>query len=150
MKKLKLHIQVNTKLKYFIPKKKKIKNWIKNILKENSEITIRIVNISEIKKINFKYRNCNKPTNILSFEYKDFKKNNYLLLGDLIVCPKIIKQESIIQNKNIESHWAHIIIHGTLHLIGYHHNNKFQKNIMEKIEIKIMKKIGYKNPYFIN
>lgn len=74
---------------------------------------------------------------------------NYLFIGDLIICANILEKEAKMQNKYIEAHWAHIIIHGILHLIGYHHNNKYQEIIMETIEVATMKKLGYKNPYII-
>ncbi|WP_367677311.1 rRNA maturation RNase YbeY [Buchnera aphidicola] len=102
-----------------------------------------------MKKLNFIYRNQNKPTNILSFQYPNMYIKNYLFIGDLIICAKILETEAKIQNKYIEAHWAHIIIHGILHLIGYNHNNKYQEIIMEQIEIETMKKLGYKNPYII-
>ncbi|WP_343128083.1 rRNA maturation RNase YbeY [Buchnera aphidicola (Takecallis taiwana)] len=147
IQKIKLNLQINNNIKYFIPKKKKIFQWIQSVLQQKSEITIRIVNIIEIKKINFLYRKKNKPTNILSFQYTNIYIKNFLLIGDLIICPKILQYEAHVQNKFIEAHWAHIIIHGILHLMGYKHNNTKEKMIMEHIEINIMKKLGYKNPY---
>lgn len=148
MKKIKINIQINNAIKFFIPSKKQIIQWIQEILNKTCEITIRIVDIQEIKKINYRYRNQNKPTNILSFIYHKKYKNTYLL-GDLIICSQIMTEEARTQKKTIEAHWAHIIIHGILHLIGYHHNNVKQANIMEMKEINIMKKLGYKNPYII-
>lgn len=93
------------------------------------------------------YRGQNKPTNILSFSYHQFTKNNYQLLGDLVLCKKIIEIESLKYNKTLESHWAHITIHGTLHLLGYDHQNDEEAYIMENIENKIMLALNYKKPY---
>lgn len=148
MKKIKLNVQINNCKNFFIPKKKKIIQWIKNILNQTYEITIRVVGIQEMQSINFIYRKQYKPTNILSFLYHQ-KYKHTILLGDLIICAQVIHEEAYTQKKIIEAHWAHIIIHGILHLIGYSHNNVQQAQTMEKIEINIMQKLGYRNPYII-
>lgn len=135
--------------KIYYTKKKKIKKWIISIIKKNIEITICIVSIQEIQRLNFIYRNKNKPTNILSFPFKKIKNIKSKFIGDLIICSQIITKESIVQKKKLEMHWAHIIIHGTLHLLGYNHSNPEKANIMESIEIKKMIHLGYKNPYII-
>lgn len=103
-----------------------------------------MVKKSEMKKINFKYKNKKKPTNILSFSYNYYKKTKQNFIGDIIICNSIIYEESLQQKKKLISHWAHIIIHGSLHLLGYNHSNNKK---MEKLEKKIMKKLGYKDPY---
>ncbi|AYN24638.1 rRNA maturation RNase YbeY [Buchnera aphidicola (Rhopalosiphum maidis)] len=108
-----------------------------------------MVDEKEIKNLNLKYRGKNESTNILSFQL-DFSINkNQNLLGDLVLCKNIIEKESLKYNKELESRWAHMIIHGTLHLLGYDHKNKKEKNIMEKIENKIMLSLDYEKPYFI-
>ncbi|WP_253254828.1 rRNA maturation RNase YbeY [Buchnera aphidicola] len=94
------------------------------------------------------YRGQNKPTNILSFPFNKFIKFNYKLLGDLVLCKKIIERESLTYKKTLESHWAHITIHGTLHLLGYDHKTKKEAYIMEKLEKQIMLSLKYKEPYF--
>ncbi|CAL4322958.1 rRNA maturation RNase YbeY [Buchnera aphidicola] len=149
MRKIKLNLQIKCHKENHIPKKKKIKTWIKSIIKKKCEITIRIVNISKIKKLNFLYRNKNQSTNILSFPFDSPKHIKSKILGDLVICASIIKKEAILQNKTIDVHWAHIIIHGTLHLLGYNHNNLNTSSIMEKIEIKAMINLGYNDPYLI-
>ncbi|MCU4136795.1 rRNA maturation RNase YbeY [Buchnera aphidicola (Sitobion miscanthi)] len=101
----------------------------------------------EIKKLNFIYRKKNQTTNILSFPFNKFIKVNHKLLGDLILCKNIIEKESLKYKKSLESHWAHITIHGTLHLLGYDHKNNKEANIMEKIENKVMLSLKYKKPH---
>ncbi|ACL30237.1 rRNA maturation RNase YbeY [Buchnera aphidicola] len=103
----------------------------------------------EIKKLNFNYRKKNKPTNILSFPFNKFIKINYKLLGDLVLCKNIIEKESLKYNKSLESHWAHITIHGTLHLLGYDHQNNKEADIMERLENKIMLSLNYKKPHIL-
>lgn len=139
---------INTKK---IPKKNKFKFWLHVILKKfkllNSEITIRIVDKKEMCAINLQYRKKNIPTNLLSFPYHKIKGISNVLLGDIIVCNSIVEKEAKIFNKKIKERWAHIIVHGCLHLIGYQHNDKKKQKQMEKIEIEILNDLGYGNPY---
>lgn len=114
---------------------------------KNYELTIRIVDKDEIKNLNCKYRNKNNPTNVLSFNVDIPKeiKSNYI--GDVVICTEVIESEAIKQNKTFNSHFTHIIIHGVLHLLGYNHIEKTDKNEMEDLEVKLLKKIGFDNPY---
>ncbi|WP_367682256.1 rRNA maturation RNase YbeY [Buchnera aphidicola] len=102
-----------------------------------------------MKNLNYKYRRKNTSTNILSFPLNFFFKKNKILLGDIVLCKKIIEEESFKYNKKLESRWAHMVIHGTLHLLGYDHKKNKEKNIMEKIENKIMLSLNYEKPYFL-
>lgn len=115
------------------------------ILKKNSKICIFNVNKKKIKKLNFQYRGKNSITNILTFIYN--KKKN--IKADIILCKKKIIQEAKEQNKTLLSHLIHLIIHGMLHIKGFNHNNKKSSKKMEKKEIKILKKLGFKNPYIV-
>jgi len=138
MKKLKLNINIKTYNKN-IPSNIEIYNWIKKTInKKNAEITVKIVDTNEIRLINKKYRNLNKPTNILSFKYIK-KYSDIYILGDIIICPKIIETEASILNLKLKNYWCKIIIHGILHLLGYNHKNNIDTNIMEKLEEKIIK-----------
>lgn len=112
----------------------------------NCALTVRIVEKQEIQKLNYKYRKKNKPTNILAFPFKEPNKTIPPLIGDLIICKDVIEKEAN-HGKLIKNHWAHIIIHGVLHLIGYDHVNKSEFKKMKLTEIKIMKKLGFSNPY---
>lgn len=98
--------------------------------------------------LNKKFLKKNYPTNILAFPY-DIKLNKKILfLGDLVVCNKIVQEEAHQQKKILDAHWAHIIIHGTLHLLGYDHVNSLNnKKIMQFLEIKVLRILGYNNPY---
>ncbi|NIH16539.1 MAG: rRNA maturation RNase YbeY [Buchnera aphidicola (Periphyllus lyropictus)] len=150
---IKINIQYKCKRNKNIPSKKNIKKWIKKLLKNSfkkSIITIRIVKKYEIKKINYKYRKQKIATNILTFSIFKDKKKKLLLIGDLIICKKILQQEAKKYNTEILEYWAHIIIHGILHLIGYKHENLLNQQKMEKLEIKTMLDLGFKNPYFYN
>jgi len=123
-------------------KLKDCKLWLDTIFKKDSNITIRIVGKKESETLNYNYRNQKKPTDVLSFMLSENP-----LIGDIVLCHPIIKNEAKNQNKKIHSHYAHLLIHGYLHLLGYSHDNKSDANRMERKEIHILKKYGFSNPY---
>ncbi|MFQ3368246.1 MAG: putative rRNA maturation factor [Methylophilaceae bacterium] len=125
-----------------ILKLKDCKLWLSSIFQKNSSITIRIVSEKESESLNYSYRNQKKPTNILSFSLSENP-----IIGDIILCHPIIKNEAKIYNKKIHSHYAHLLIHGYLHLLGYSHDRELDASKMEKKEIQILKKYGFENPY---
>jgi len=135
-----------------IPNRFLIQRWVNETLEnrlDNAEVCIRVVDENEMRDLNFNYRKKVGPTNVLSFPFKkpdgvEFDAN---LLGDLVVCAPVITSEACEQNKNLEAHWAHIIIHGILHLLGYDHIKVEDAQVMENIEIKILDKLGHPNPY---
>ncbi|WP_343154675.1 rRNA maturation RNase YbeY [Buchnera aphidicola (Pseudoregma panicola)] len=141
---IKINIKKKYKAKHFYPKKKKILTWLKSIFKKKVELNIVMIKKSEMKKLNFKYKDKNYPTNILTFAYKKTHclKNNFI--GEIIICNQIIYEESLQKKKTLLSYWASIIIHGALHLL-YNNNSKNLK--IKKLEKKIMYKLGYKNFY---
>ncbi|QCI20572.1 rRNA maturation RNase YbeY [Buchnera aphidicola (Brachycaudus cardui)] len=149
MKKIIINLQCSCIENQHIPQKYLFKKWIQKILyvKKNNIITIRIVNELEIKYLNYIYRGQNKATNVLSFPFNKYVTINYKLLGDLVLCKKIIEKEASRYNKKLESHWAHMTIHGVLHLLGYNHKNIKEAYMMEKIENKIMLSLNYKQPH---
>lgn len=114
---------------------------------EDQELAIRIVDPDESQQLNFQYRQKNKPTNILSFPFEAIPGVSFPLLGDLIICAPIVSKEAETQQKTLESHWAHMIIHGVLHLLGYDHIEESEAEKMENIEVKLMAELGYANPY---
>ena len=109
---------------------------------KNSEVSITLVDDATIKKINKKYRGINKPTNVLSFEL-----NDDVLLGDIFISIDTVRREADQENMSVAEHTAHMVVHGILHLLGYDHLNDVDATRMEKKEINILKKLGYKNPY---
>ena len=146
---LKLTIQNSSNVKT-IPTKKKFETWVTKALaghKKNCEITIRIVDVKEITQLNKQYRKKNKPTNIIAFNFYPPPKVKTNLLGDLVICAPVVKLEAKSQHKTIVSHWAHLTIHGVLHLLGHDHENATDAKKMEKLEIKFLKELGFKNPY---
>lgn len=133
-----------------IPSRSAFQRWINSALaqfKMDSEVTIRIVDTSESAKLNKNYRNKTGATNILSFPFEAPPDIQLPLLGDLVICAPLISKEAKEQNKPLLAHWAHITIHGTLHLLGYDHIKNKDAKIMESLEIKLLRQLGYKNPY---
>jgi probable rRNA maturation factor len=111
------------------------------------ELTIRLVDENEALKLNHKWRQHSYPTNILSFPLECSLDLQIPLLGDLVICAPIVTREAAEQHKSGAAHWAHLVIHGTLHLLGYDHIDETQAQIMESLEIKILQNLGYPNPY---
>lgn len=144
-----LTVQNPSKVKSF-PTRKQFTTWAEAALgsrRKNYELLIRIVDEKEITKINKTYRNKNKSTNIISFEFDPPPGVKTDFLGDLIICATVVRAEAKLQHKTMVSHWAHLTIHGVLHLLGYDHINDADAEKMEKLEIKILKKLNFSNPY---
>lgn len=142
-----------------LPSEQKIYNWVDTALsffefEHTPELTIRVVNSDEIQQLNHTYRHKNKPTNVLSFEFNqdltfadEIEIENLQLLGDIVICHEVVKQEALEQAKTLEQHWAHMCVHGVLHLLGYDHIVDAEAEEMESLEIEIMQKLNFPNPY---
>ncbi len=114
---------------------------------QQAEITVRIVDEDEGLALNKTWRKKNYATNVLSFPVGELLEQAPNLLGDIVVCAPVVEQEARDQGKNFDAHWAHLIVHGVLHLQGYDHVTDKQAGEMESLEIQILKNIGYANPY---
>ncbi len=133
-----------------LPENELIVKWADQALDEKhkkAEITLRIVDEKEGLEFNKAWRKKDSATNVLSFPIGEPIKQAPNLLGDIVICAPIVEREAIDQGKDIEAHWAHLIIHGILHLQGYDHDSENEANAMELKEIRILEKIGYANPY---
>ena len=115
-----------------------------------AEITIRLVDSDESQQLNNQYRGKDKPTNVLSFPFEVPTGIELDLLGDLVICAPVIAAEAIEQNKSENAHWAHMVIHGCLHLLGYDHINDQEAEEMEALEIALLAKLNIADPYQIN
>lgn len=136
----------------YIPEEKLIQEWIEitlKCIKCNANITVNTFTKQDIKQLNHKYRQIDKPTNVLAFPYPEqhglLHKNE--IIGDLAICPDVIVQEAKQQNKLTIEHFAHIIIHGVLHIAGYTHENDQNANIMENLEREILSIFKINDPY---
>lgn len=132
------------------PAAAEITNWVKSALhkfRNNAELTVRIVDEIEATELNERWRNSKGPTNVLSFPAQDTADLVPELLGDIVICATVVEREAIQQTKSFTEHWAHMVIHGALHLLGYDHLEKQDAIKMEALEIRILAGLGYKNPY---
>lgn len=118
--------------------------------KPGHELTIRLVDEEESQSLNRDYRDRDYPTNVLSFPADLPPELNIPLLGDLVVCVQVVQREAAEQQKSAESHWAHMVIHGCLHLLGYDHIDDAQAEEMEGIERRLMAELGFSDPYVAN
>lgn len=112
-----------------------------------SEMTIRIVDKEESRSLNHQYRGFDKPTNVLSFPFDAPPGIELNLLGDLVICAPVVEREAKEQGKSQIAHWAHLVIHGTLHLLGYDHLEDQEAEVMEALETAILNSLGYPDPY---
>ncbi len=135
-----------------VPALSQLEKWVESTLTKvsaplDTEITIRIVDEDESASLNEEYRHKKGPTNILSFPDDPIPGFDSTSLGDLVVCAPLVTKEAQDQNKTSEAHWAHLIVHGVLHLLGYDHVEDQEAEVMEALEIDILKTLGYGNPY---
>ena len=133
-----------------MPEESEIRQWVLQTLPEQnkaSELTIRVVDEAEITALNRQYRGKEGATNVLSFPYEAIPGVASDLLGDVVICAPVVVSESVVQNKPLDAHWAHMVIHGVLHLLGYDHHQDDEAHKMEVRETELLDSLGYANPY---
>lgn len=132
-----------------LPGVKQLRDWARVALssRDEAELTLRIVDEAESAELNSHYRHRAGATNVLSFPADVPESLGIPLLGDIVVCAPVVQREAVTQNKTCEAHWAHMIVHGCLHLIGYDHQTDPHARKMEALEIELLAQLGYPNPY---
>jgi probable rRNA maturation factor len=121
----------------------KVARWIRNTLEVDGEITVRIVDAEEGKSLNREYRKKDYATNVLTFDYTQ----EPVVTADLVLCAPVVAKEAKEQKKTLQEHYAHLIVHGTLHAQGWDHELDEDAEVMELRETEIMARLGFKNPY---
>jgi probable rRNA maturation factor len=111
------------------------------------ELTIRIVDEAEGRQLNETWRKREGATNVLSFPFESLAELDIPILGDIVICAPVVANEASEQNKSLTAHYAHLVVHGTLHLLGYDHLDDEPAQVMEQLEINILQSLGYTNPY---
>jgi probable rRNA maturation factor len=137
------------------PTTNEIAHWVRQAIVvaqrgSDSEVSVRIVDESEMQALNREFRGKDKPTNVLSFPAGDIKglpSGARIPLGDIIVCASVVRAEAEEQGKSLGDHWAHMLIHGTLHLLGFDHVQDAEADVMEGLEIQILQDLGVADPY---
>ena len=131
-----------------VPTEDELRQWARSALgQRQGEVTIRVTDEEEMRALNDRWRNVNRPTNVLSFPLGDKSDGLPGLLGDVVVCAPVIRQEAAAQDKSARAHWAHIVIHGVLHLLGYDHIEAEQAAVMEAEERARLNSLGFPDPY---
>lgn len=148
-KRIKITIQALTS-NTFIPSRYFLQRWVNKALSKQvgtNAVNIRLVSKKESAALNSTYRHKNDPTNILSFPFEPPPGVSSAFLGDLVICAPLVNQQAKQQAKTPLTHWAHLVIHGCLHLIGYDHVHDKDATKMETLEIQLLEDLGYENPY---
>lgn len=133
-----------------IPGEASVHRWVEAALagrRDEAELTVRVVDEDESAELNGLYRKKQGPTNVLSFPFEAPPGLELPLLGDIVVCAPVVVREAAEQGKTVEAHWAHMVVHGTLHLLGYDHLEQGEAEEMEALETAILAGLGYPNPY---
>ena len=132
-----------------VPETALLQNWAAAAYLNNAPAvaSMLITDVDEMQRLNKQYRDKDKVTNVLSFPMQLPIEDDVFLLGDIALCAPVIKQEANQQAKSVISHWAHMVVHGMLHLQGYDHINNDEAEEMERLEIKILNQLGFSDPY---
>jgi probable rRNA maturation factor len=135
-----------------LPKAVSIRSWVAlpfSGVRRNGELTVRIVGAQESAVLNGKYRDKRGPTNVLAFpsDAPKLPGAELLPLGDIVICAEIVAREAAEQGKALEAHWAHVVIHGALHLMGYDHETDAEAERMEQRERELLAQLGFADPY---
>lgn len=128
------------------PTRAQFRRWAKAALEHKVEASIRLVDEEEGRQLNHDFRGKDYPTNVLTFVYDDLPEE-VGLMGDIVLCAAVVAREAAEQGKTLEAHYAHLTVHGMLHLQGYDHEDDAEARIMENRESEIVTKLGYADPY---
>ncbi len=145
------HIDVQRRVRGWAPRTADLARWVNAALGRRaaaSELAVRVVGPAESRRLNAEYRGKDRPTNVLSFPGAPLARAPAVrALGDVVICAQLVRQEAEVQGKALRAHWAHLVVHGTLHLIGYDHERDADARRMERREIRVLRALGFANPY---
>lgn len=160
-----LRVEVQTRVRAWAPRTRDIATWAGAAIGRRAaggELGVRVVGSAESRRLNARYRGKDKPTNVLSFPPAPLPRRmagaptitrepggDPRPLGDLVICAQVVRFEARQQHKPLEAHWAHLVVHGALHLIGYDHEHEAEATRMERREIAVLRRLGFANPYRI-
>jgi probable rRNA maturation factor len=149
-----LRVDVQTGVRAWAPRARDIATWAGTAIGRRAaggELGIRVVGAAESRRLNARYRGKDKPTNVLSFRppvaLRAAGGGSPCALGDLVICAQVVRSEAREQGKRLQAHWAHLVVHGALHLIGYDHEREAEAKRMERREVAVLRRLGFANPY---
>ena len=156
----KLQVDVQRRVGAWAPGARDIARWAETAIGRRAgggELGIRVVGSAESRRLNARYRGKDKPTTVLSFPPAPLPRGApgarsgppgaSRLLGDLVICAQVVRSEAREQRKSLQAHWAHLVVHGALHLIGYDHEREVEAKRMERREVAVLRRLGFSNPY---
>jgi len=156
-----VQVDMQKRVSAWAPRRGDIAHWANEALGRraaNSELSVRLVGRAESRKLNAHYRGKDHATNVLSFPAapllaapvsRQVRAEVARPLGDLVICPQVLRTEALEQRKTLRAHWAHLVVHGSLHLIGYDHERDADARRMERREIAVLRRLGFTNPYLV-
>lgn len=153
-----LHVDIASATTEPVPEEDDIRRWIAAALPNPAaagapagddayEVSVRLVDEAEMAELNQRYRGKHGPTNVLSFPSDLPAELELPLLGDIVICAPVIRREALQQGKTERAHWAHMTVHGTLHLLGYDHLQPDEAQVMESLEADILQALNFPHPY---
>jgi probable rRNA maturation factor len=148
-----VHVDLQRTVRAWSPPRAQIAAWASGALGRRAvgrEIGVRMVGPAESRRLNSRYRGRDRATNVLSFPVAQLPAAIHGAarpLGDLVICPQVLRAEAREQRKSLRAHWAHLVVHGALHLIGYDHERDADATRMERREIRVLRRLGFANPY---
>jgi probable rRNA maturation factor len=147
-----VQLEVQRRVRGWSPSRRELALWASTAAGKRAagrELGLRVVGAAESRRLNARFRGRDKPTNVLSFPPPRLPRaaGEAPPLGDLVVCARVLRAEARAQDKTLKAHWAHLIVHGTLHLVGYDHERNRDAQRMERREVAVLRRLGFANPY---
>ena len=148
-----VQLQMQRRVNAWSPSRRELALWASTAAGRRAagrELGLRVVGASESRRLNAHFRGRDQPTNVLSFPPPRLPRaaaGSSLPLGDLVICARVLRAEARAQDKTLRAHWAHLIVHGTLHLVGYEHERDADAQRMERREVAVLRRLGFANPY---
>lgn len=148
---MRLNVRVDYASRRPAPKRAAILRWAKGATegwrRSGAEIGVRVVNEAESARLNFRYRGRPGPTNVLAFPFEAPRGARSDTLGDIVICAPVVNREARALGKSPAAHWAHMVVHGIMHLRGYDHDTRREAAVMERRETAVLRRLGYGDPY---
>jgi probable rRNA maturation factor len=149
-----VNLELRRRVRSWSPARRDLAHWASAALGRSGvgrELGVYVVGSAESARLNARYRGRDKPTNVLSFPAAPLpgatRGGTKLPLGELVICPRVLRGEARAQQKTLRAHWAHLVVHGALHLVGYDHERAADARRMERREIAVLRRLGFANPY---
>jgi probable rRNA maturation factor len=145
-----LRLELQRRVRGWSPTRRELSSWASAALGRRAggrELGVCMVGAAESARLNARFRGRGRPTNVLSFPAAAVPALRMPPLGELVICPRVLREEARAQRKTLRAHWAHLVVHGALHLVGYDHGHAADARRMERREVAVLRRLGFANPY---